>query len=192
MLSPNLFDFLPDEIHGDTDEESVRDPSDGARLVDCYPEMLVEEAALVMRPEQTAASLGAGVSQCLEVQEKHMWLRMECLPGPLSSPVIMAPDDCMHLVHKLSPPTFGVVKRAPRSSNELSPRGSIEVVTRFSNDMRQVPSVGTRGVTDLVSPAYPVHESSLGFNVLELRTPLDPPRFSESFPHNQHPYRDDG
>ena len=124
-----------------------------------------------------------------------MWLQMECMPGPLSSPVIMAPDDCMHLggqVHKLSPPTFGVVKRAPRSSNELSPRGSIEVVTRFSNDMRQVPSVGTRGVTDLLSPAYPVQESSLGFNVLELRTPLDPTRFPESFPHNQHPHRDDG
>ena len=120
---------------------------------------------------------------------------MECMPGPLSSPAIMAPDDCLHLgghVHKLSPPTFEVVKRALRSSNELSPRGSIEVVTRFSNDMHQVPSVGMRGVTDLVPPAYPVNESSLGFNVLELRTPFDPPRFSESSPHNQHPYRDDG
>ena len=115
--------------------------------------------------------------------------------GPLSSPVIMAPDDCLHLggqVHGPSPPTFGVVKRAPRSSNELSPRGSIDVVTRFSNDMHQVLSVGTRGVTDLVSPAYPVNESPLGFNVLVLRTPLDPSRYPESLPHNQHPYRDDG
>ena len=66
------------------------------------------------------------------------------------------------------------------------------MVTRFSNDMHQVLSVGTRGVTDLVSPAYPVNESPLGFNVLVLRTPLDPPRLPEAFTHNKHPHRDDG
>ena len=95
-------------------------------------------------------------------------------------------------MHELSPSTLGFGKHAHRSSNELSPRGSIDMVTRFSNDMYQVPSVGTRGVTDLVSPAYPVQESSLGFNVLDLRTPLDPPRFPEAFTHNKHPHRDDG
>ena len=47
MLSPNLFAFLPDDVVGDTDEGGVSDPSDGARLTDCGPAMLVQEVALV-------------------------------------------------------------------------------------------------------------------------------------------------
>ena len=58
--------------------------------------------------------------------------------------------------------------------------------------MYNVPSVDTRGVTDPMSQDYPVQESSIGVNVLELGTLLDPTCFSEEFTQVKHPHRDDG
>ena len=195
VLSPNLFEFLPDEVHGNRDKESVKDPCDEARLVDGFPEMVGEVVAPVRRPEQMAVLLETGVSQCLEIQDKHTRLQIEGLTGLLSSPVIMAPDACTHLdgqMHELKPSTLGFEKHAHRLSNEPSSRVSIEMVTRFSYDMYNVPSVDTRGVTDLMSQDYPVQESSIGVNVLELGTLLDPTCFSEEFTQVKHPHRDDG
>ena len=126
-----------------------------------------------------------------------MRLQMGCLPVPLSPPAIMAPDDCLDLggrVPGFSPSFVEVVKSAPRASNERFPRGLVDVVSRFSNDMHQVLLVGTRTVADLSPPAYPDNVSPIVLHVPVIRTPLDLPRppelLHESLPHNQHPYRD--
>ena len=193
VLSPNLFAFLPDEFVEVTDEGGVRDPSDGARLANCSPAMLVQEAAFVTRPEQTATPVGAGVTNCLVVPEKHMRLQMGGMPVPLSPPVTMAPDDCPDLGGRMfgfSPSFVEVVDRDPRASNERFPRGLVEVVSRFSNDTHPVLSFGMQGVVESSSPTNPVNVPPIVLHVPVFTTPLDLPSPPESLPHNQHPYRD--
>ena len=72
-------------------------PREVARLVDCGLSMSVQEAVLVARPEQTSTPIGAGVSFRLVVPEEHVRLQIGCLSVPLSSPVIVVPEDCSDL-----------------------------------------------------------------------------------------------
>ena len=195
VLSPNLFEFLTDEVNGNREKERVKDLCDEARLVDGFPEMEDEVVAPVRRPEQMAVLLQTRVSQRLEVQGEHTRLQIEGLTGLLSSPVIMVPDASTHLdgqMHEIEPSSFGFEKHPHRSSNEPASQVSIEMVSRFPYDMYNVPYVGTRRITDLMSNDCPVQELSIGVNVLEPGTLLDPTCFSEEFTQVKHPHRDDG